>query len=171
MEKVVESKIKNFNSFHTDMFVRNTPDMTDSHQIRQAYETPKEYQGHQDEIEKSHIELALSDLNRQKMKVDLARGLMLMVHDTAKTDETQNAIEEKKKLRKSLKHGNTLTDLKNTKTGMASIKSKRDEVPYKSDGDALKLFKKNEVIVEENNEDDEDSVDLSQEDDGDMVNM
>ena len=64
-----------------------------------------------------------------------------------------------------------MSDLENTKTKRASIKSKRDEVPYKSDGDALKLFKKNEVIVEENNEDDEDSVDLSQEDDGDMVNM
>ena len=96
---------------------------------------------------------------------------MLMVHDTAKTDEDQNAIEEKKKLRKSLKHGNTLTDLKNAKTGMASIKSKRDEVPYKSDGDALKLFKNNSVIPEENNEDDGDSVNLSQEDDDDMVNM
>ena len=173
MEKVVESKIKNFNSFHTDMFVRNTPDMTDSHQIRQAYETPKEYQGHQDEIEKCQIELALTDLNRQKMKVDLARGLMLMIHDKAKTNEEQSAFEEKKKLRKSLKHGNTLalSDLENTKTKRASIKSKRDKVPYKSDGDALKLFKENSVIVEENYEDDGDSVDLSQEDDDDMVNM
>ena len=153
------------------MFVRNTPDMTDSHQIRKVFETPKEYQGHQDEIEKCHIQLALSDLNRQKMKVDLARGLMLMIHNKAKTDEEQCANEEKEKLRNSLKHGNTLTDLENTKTKRASIKIKRDEVPYKSDGDALKLFKENSVIVEEKNEDDGNSVDLSQEDDDDMVNM
>lgn len=70
-----------------------------------------------------------------------------------------------------MKHGNTLTDLENTKTKRASIKIKRDEVPYKSDGDALKLFKENSVIVEEKNEDDGNSVDLSQEDDDDMVNM
>ena len=74
------------NSYHDEMFQRQQLDLTKEKNIKKHMNLPQDYIEN-DEVEQSQVELAVNSMMRQKMKVNLARGVIGNLMESAKKVE------------------------------------------------------------------------------------
>ena len=74
------------NSYHDEMFERKQVDLSQEKNIKKHINLPQEY-NENDEVEQSQVELAVNSMMRQKMKVNLARGVIGNLMESAKKAE------------------------------------------------------------------------------------